>query len=105
MKAQDERAKACVTAPIPNPLVVLREEFDDWAVLFNPDTAGAVGVNPIGVSVWKLLDGRRTIDQIVREIARQYNAVPESAPQEIGKFIDQLATGGFVGYELGSAAT
>ena len=23
--------------PIANPLVVLREEFDDWAVLFDPD--------------------------------------------------------------------
>ncbi len=25
--------------PLVNPGVVLREEFDDWAVLFNPDTA------------------------------------------------------------------
>jgi hypothetical protein len=24
--------------PIANPYVMLREEFDDWAVLFNPDT-------------------------------------------------------------------
>jgi len=91
-------------APVPNPLVVLREEFDDWAVLFNPDTARAVGVNPIGVSVWKLLDGRRTVDQIVREIDRQYDSVPECAPDDIGGFIDQLATGGFVGYEVERAA-
>jgi hypothetical protein len=28
--------------PIANPVVVLREKFDDWAILFNPDTAGAV---------------------------------------------------------------
>jgi len=30
--------------PIPNPFVVLREEFDDWAILFNPDNARAVGL-------------------------------------------------------------
>ncbi|RPJ51839.1 MAG: SynChlorMet cassette protein ScmD, partial [Acidobacteria bacterium] len=43
--------------PIANPTVVLREEFDDWAVLFNPDTAAAVGTNPVGVAVWKRMDG------------------------------------------------
>ena len=46
--------------PIAAPFVLLREEFDDWAVLFNPDAAfgfGGFGLNPTGVSVWKLLDG------------------------------------------------
>ncbi len=33
------------------PVADLREEFDDWAVLFNPDTAQAVGINPVG-SCW-----------------------------------------------------
>ena len=47
--------------PIANPVCVLREEFDDWAVLFNPDTADAVGINPVGVAVWKLMDGRRDL--------------------------------------------
>ena len=44
--------------PIANPIVVLREEFDDWAVLFNPDTADALGINPVGVAVWKRMDGQ-----------------------------------------------
>ena len=43
--------------PVANPLVVLREEFDDWAVLFDPDTGNAFGLSPVGVFVWKLLDG------------------------------------------------
>jgi SynChlorMet cassette protein ScmD len=86
--------------PIPNPIVVLREEFDDWAVLFNPDTAAAVGINPIGVSVWKLLDGARTVDEIVEQIGEQYEGVPESAPEELKTFINDLEEGGFVGYEV-----
>ncbi|MHB9098409.1 MAG: PqqD family peptide modification chaperone, partial [Syntrophales bacterium] len=53
--------------PIANPIVVLREEFDDWAVLFNPDTADAVGTNPVGVAVWKRMDGKRSIEDIVSE--------------------------------------
>ena len=43
--------------PIANPVVMLREEFDDWAVLFNVDTCHGSGLNPTGVFVWKLLTG------------------------------------------------
>ena len=30
--------------PIANPIIVFREEFDDWALLFNPDTDIVCGV-------------------------------------------------------------
>jgi SynChlorMet cassette protein ScmD len=86
--------------PIANPVVVLREEFDDWAVLFNPDTADAVGINPVGVAVWKLMNGRRSLDEIIAEIRTGFTDVPEAAPEEIVKFVEDLEKGGFVGYEL-----
>ena len=86
--------------PIANPVAVLREEFDDWAVLFNPDTAEAVGINPIGVAIWKLLDGYHDLDQITAHIQEHYDEVPEAAPGEIEAFIDNLAERGFVGYEV-----
>jgi len=56
--------------PVANPLVVLREEFDDWAVLFDPDSGNAFGLNPLGVFIWKLLDGHRTIEDIRRKFGR-----------------------------------
>jgi SynChlorMet cassette protein ScmD len=90
--------------PIQNPVAVLREEFDDWAVLFNPDTADAVGVNPVGVTIWKLLDGRRSVEQIVAELEGHYAEVPGHAVQEVSKFVDDLAERGFVGYEAEPAA-
>ncbi len=65
--------------PIANPIVVLREEFDDWAVLFNPDTADAVGTNPVGVAVWKRMDGKRSIEDIVTEIKNKFEETPEAA--------------------------
>ncbi len=86
-------------SPIANPVAVLREEFDDWAVLFNPDTADAVGVNPVGVAVWKLMDGRRTVEEIAAAIREQFDEVPDTAAEEIRKYIADLAERGFVGYE------
>jgi len=86
--------------PIANPGVVLREEFDDWAILFNPDTADAVGTNPVGVAVWKLMDGKHGIEEIIVEIKGQFADVPNAAPQDILGFIKDLTKRGFVGYEL-----
>ncbi|RPJ55629.1 MAG: SynChlorMet cassette protein ScmD, partial [Acidobacteria bacterium] len=83
-----------------NPTVVLREEFDDWAVLFNPDTAAAVGTNPVGVAVWKRMDGKRSLEEIVAEINNSFEEVPAGALEEIIAFVGTLAEQGFVGYAL-----
>lgn len=88
--------------PIANPIVLLREEFDDWAVLFNPDTADAVGTNPVGVAAWKLMDGKRSIEDIVSEIKSRFENTPDGALTEIAAFVNTLAEKGFVGLELKS---
>lgn len=85
--------------PLANPDAVLREEFDDWAVLFNPDTADAVGINPIGVAIWRLMDGQHTIGETVAAIQQQFVNVPGSAAEEIEAFIARMVDEGFVRYE------
>jgi SynChlorMet cassette protein ScmD len=86
--------------PISNPVVVLREEFDDWAVLFNPDTAEAVGINPVGVAAWKIMDGTRSIEQIVAEVSSLFSDVPDRVAEDVRAFIDKLTEHGFVGVEM-----
>jgi SynChlorMet cassette protein ScmD len=54
--------------PLANPLVVLREEFDDWAILFDPDTGHAYGLNPVSVFIWKHLDGKHTMANILESL-------------------------------------
>ena len=88
--------------PIANPIVVLREEFDDWAILFNPDTAAALGTNPVGVAVWKRMDGKRSLKDIVSEIRNSFEDTPDAAFKEIAAFVDTLAETGFAGLELES---
>ncbi len=86
--------------PIANPLVVLREEFDNWAILFNPDTGDAVGINPVGVAIWKILDGQNPMEHIVEAIRNQFSQVPEQVTKEAAAFVDHLARLGYVGYEF-----
>ena len=86
--------------PIVNPNVVLREEFDDWAVLFDPDTANAVGVNPVGVAIWKRLDGKHSLDQIAAEIRDVFSETPDKVNEDVSAFVQQLLDAGMIGKEI-----
>lgn len=88
------------TNPVANSLLVLREEFDDWAVLFNPDSGDAFGLNPVGVFIWKRLDGQHSEAAILEELAGQCENVPEDAAGHIKEFVEDLVTRGFAGYEV-----
>jgi len=85
---------------IANPLVVLREEFDDQAVLFDPETGNAFGVNPIGVLVWEHLDGRHTIDDIADIVCERAEAVPSDVTSHIESFVKAVVDLGLAGYKV-----
>jgi SynChlorMet cassette protein ScmD len=84
-----------VEMPTINPIAVLREEFDDWAVLFNPDTAEALGTNPVGVFIWKKMDGTKSIAEIAAAVKEHFGNVPESVESEVMAYIYQLTLRGF----------
>jgi len=85
--------------PIANPYVLLREEFDDWAVLFNPDSGHGFGLSSTGVYPWKLLDGEHSIDHLVKALRRDALDAPENVQQDAGAFIDALVAEGLATFE------
>jgi SynChlorMet cassette protein ScmD len=89
--------------PMANPLIVLREEFDDWAVLFDPDSGDAFGLNPIGVHIWKRLDGNHAVKDILRDLRERYEDVPGEAAGDLQEFIEDLVQRGLAGYEVQKA--
>jgi len=86
-----------------NPQVVLREEFDDWAILFDPVTCAGYGLNPVSVFIWKLLDGRHSEEDILEDLKTHCENVPEDAGAHLREFIDELVRRGLAGYEVASA--
>ena len=86
--------------PIANPLIVLREEFDDWAVLFDPDSGDAFGLNPVGVHIWKRLDGNHSVKDILKDLQENCEDVPEEAEGDLQEFIEDLVQRGLAGYEI-----
>ena len=86
--------------PVANPLIVLREDFDDWAILFDPDSGKGFGLNPVSVFIWKCLDGKHTISDILAELRVNCDNVPENVEDHVKKFIHSLVECGLAGYEL-----
>jgi len=85
--------------PVANSLTVLREEFDDWAVLFDPDSGNAFGLNPVGVFIWKRLDGQHTIQDILKELHENCEDVPDEAEEHLRNLVQDLVERGLAGYE------
>ncbi len=84
------------TKPVFNKTIVFREEFDDWAVLFNPDTNDVFALNPVSIFVWRRLDGKHTIDDIYNEMLSEFNNIPEEAMDQIKSFISDLSKQGLI---------
>ncbi|TLU83388.1 MAG: SynChlorMet cassette protein ScmD [Chlorobium sp.] len=83
-----------------NPDLVLREEFDDWAVLFDPDSGDAFALNPVGVFIVKRLDGKHSTAEIAEELAPVCVNMPPDAETFINTFIDSLIEKGYAGYPV-----
>ncbi len=85
--------------PVANPLLVLREEFDDLAVLFDPDTGNGFGLNPVSVFVFNRLDGKHTLKDIYEELCQRFDKVPENAEKVVAEFVEVLLKKGYAGFE------
>ena len=84
-----------------NPSAVFREEFDDSAILFNPDNGDIFSLNPTGKVIWKALaEGCADETEVLRKLAEACDApLPESAADDVKEFIAALREKGFVADE------
>jgi SynChlorMet cassette protein ScmD len=80
-----------------NPNIVLRVEFDDWGVLFDPDTGRSKGLSPTGVFIWRKLDGSKTKEEVLKDLNSACDGgIPENAGEDYDKFISQLNELGYL---------
>jgi hypothetical protein len=78
--------------------VVLREEDQDGALLFNPDTNRVEVLNSTGLFIWKQCADARTLEEIVAGVKKAFDDVPESqVAEDVQKFIEGMLASGFIG--------
>lgn len=85
--------------PFANPEIVYREDFDDWAVLFDPDTAETYGLNETSSYIWKQINGENSTEDIVKLLDGEFENVPEDAADLVKNFFAQMEDKGLIGYK------
>jgi hypothetical protein len=76
--------------PSPNPAVVSRV-IKDEAVLVLPARGQVKVLNEVGARIWSLVDGKRTVGNIIATIEAEYAVSAEVALNDTSFFLDQLA--------------
>jgi len=66
------------------------------AVILSLDTKVLRGLNAVGSRVWDLIDGRRTLDDIVDVIVGEFDVERPQAARDVETFLRQLIDKGLV---------
>ena len=83
-------------------MIVTRNPATAWrtiegeAVILSMDTKVFRGLNAVGSRVWELIDGRRSVDEIARQIVEEFQVAPADAARDVSAFIEQLLAKGLV---------
>jgi pyrroloquinoline quinone biosynthesis protein D len=77
-----------------NPQVVYRALADEGGVLLRLDSAQYHGVNSTGLAIWELLDGERTVAEVVAELRARLDEPPDVLDEEVVEFLAGLSARG-----------
>lgn len=86
--------------PVQNPDVLSQVLDEGEMILVNGDNGSSLALtSPTAVFIWELVDGRNTARDIVDEIKKQFQQVPDSVEDDVVTLLEKLANGGFIGFE------
>jgi hypothetical protein len=82
--------------PQVNPDIVYREELDNWAILFDPDTGDSFGLNPTSSFIWKGLSEGKEKETIIADLTSIAEGVPATVGDDYDTFIAELTEKGYL---------
>ncbi len=77
-----------------NPQVVYRALENEGGVLLDLESGQYHGVNSTGLAIWELLDGERTVGDVVAELRAELDEPPPTLADDVGEFLSGLSTRG-----------
>ncbi len=81
-----------------NPDVVVKEEEDGCALLFNPDNDQVRVLNRTGFYIWKLCEGALGVSGITSRVQDTFEPVPDrDVVKDIEGFLDSMTRAGLIG--------
>ena len=72
--------------------------IEDEAILLNVDKSEVIHLNEVGTTIWRCLDGEKTVSQIIESICRRFDVGRDSAKKDVLEFLDELIKEEVAGY-------
>lgn len=82
--------------------IITRKIENEVVILPSPDKKTAEKdcffclQDPTSVQIWKLIDGKRSVSQIIKEIERLFDADKNKIKNDVVNFISQLEKGSII---------
>ncbi len=88
---------------VPSESVVSKAISDEETVLLDLRTEHYFAVNELGSRAWECLAADGSLDDLVEEIAGEWNEAPDVIRHDMGEFLDNLASAGLVQLQQGGS--
>lgn len=69
---------------------------EDGGLVVLPDRSEVKVLNAIGIRIFALVDGTRSVRDIVRTICDEYEVTPDAAEKDVLAFLEDLRKGGML---------
>jgi hypothetical protein len=69
---------------------IIAQKGSEEVLLFNMDDGSYYALNEVGNRIWELCDGRHRMAEMVRVLAKEYNATPEILETDIVEVLEDL---------------
>ena len=66
------------------------------AVILSMETKVLRGLNPVGSRIWELIDGQRSVEEIVGVIVKEFDVEPARADEDVRGFVQEVLDKGLV---------
>lgn len=73
--------------------------IDGEAVLYDDATTTTFRLNATGFRIWRLCDGRNTVDDVVESIRATYDVGESTARVDVGAAVAEMARTGIIGWD------
>lgn len=66
------------------------KKVEDEIVLIHPEGGSFIALNEVGSRIWELADGTMTIEEIIAEIAREFEEEKSKIEKDTIEFLEEL---------------
>lgn len=69
---------------------IIFTELDDTVVMMDAEEGRYYELDPVGASIWALLERDKSVAEVCEALEKQYEVVPETCREDVLAFVEEL---------------